>query len=230
MQIGLIGASGNIGTRIISEGVARGHRFTAFSRFQRESDADHVTWRCTNVFDPASFSDSLTGLDVLVSAFGPGSAARDLADTIAQSIRSPEIFAEAARSILTALEARPQLRLIVVGGAGSLEVAPGKQLVDEPNAREALAAMGLPEDYIIAVRGHRDALNVYRQSNRLWTYFSPAANIFPGERTGRFRLGLNQLIVDSVGSSEISYEDYAAALIDEIELPRHVQQRFTIDY
>lgn len=90
--------------------------------------------------------------------------------------------------------------------------------------------MGLPGDYEAAVRGHRDALNVYRMSNRLWTYFSPAGSIYAGERTGRFRLGGDQLLVDANGRSRISFEDAAVALIDEAELPRHIQRRFTIGY
>jgi putative NADH-flavin reductase len=230
MQIGLLGASGNIGARILGEGLARGHCFTAFSRSPREDESERVKWRQADVLDPASLAVGLAGLDVLVTAFGPGSAARDLADTIAQSIRSPGLFAQAAKSLLAALESRPRLRLVVVGGAGSLELGPGRQLADEPDAAKRLAALGLPEDYLAAVRGHRDALNIYRQSNRLWTYFSPALNIFPGERTGRFRLGGDQVVADAEGRSRISYEDYAVALLDEIELPRHVQRRFTIGY
>jgi uncharacterized protein len=82
----------------------------------------------------------------------------------------------------------------------------------------------------LAVRGHRDALNTYRLSDRLWTYLSPAEQIYPGERTGRFRIGGNQPVVDADGQSRISYEDCAVAIIDEAELPRHVQRRFTVGY
>ncbi|MHB8528053.1 MAG: NAD(P)-dependent oxidoreductase [Caulobacteraceae bacterium] len=230
MQIGLIGASGNIGARITSEGVSRGHRFTAFSRAPREADTEHVAWRKVDVLDSASLRAELAGLDVLVNAFGPGSAARDANDATAQSIRAPELFARVATSILTALEARARLRVIVVGGARSLEIAPGRQIVDEPGAAERLPAIGVPKEYIAAVRGHREALNIYRQSNRLWTYFSPAMFIGPGERTGRFRLGGDQAVIDADGRGRISYEDYAVALLDEIEIPRHIQRRFTIGY
>lgn len=80
------------------------------------------------------------------------------------------------------------------------------------------------------MRGHRDALDVLRLSNRRWTYFSPAKEIFPGRRTGRFRLGDDQLVVDADGRSRISMEDAAVALVDEVELPRYVQRRFTIGY
>jgi uncharacterized protein len=230
MQIGLIGASGNIGDRIISEGVSRGHRFTAFSRSPLGADAEDVAWRPTDVLESASLRAEPAALDVLVNSFGPGSAARDPADATAQSIRAPELFAQVAKSILTALEVRLRLRVIVVGGAGSLEIAPGRQIVDEPGTPERLSVIGVPKEYILAVRGHRDAFNLYRQSNRLWTYFSPAMVIGPGERTGRFRLGGDQVVVDAEGKSRISYEDYAVALLDEIEIPRHIQRRFTIGY
>ncbi len=96
--------------------------------------------------------------------------------------------------------------------------------------RRGLELLGLPGDYEAAVRGHRDALNVYRMSNRLWTYFSPAGSIYAGERTGRFRLGGDQLLVDANGRSRISFEDAAVALIDEAELPRHIQRRFTVTF
>ncbi|WP_368667203.1 NAD(P)-dependent oxidoreductase, partial [Myxococcus sp. CA010] len=97
-------------------------------------------------------------------------------------------------------------------------------------AVEGLKGLGLPEAYKAAVLAHRDALNLYRTSNRNWTYFSPAAAISAGERTGRFRLEEDQLVVDAEGQSRISYEDYALALLDEVELPRFVKRRFTIGY
>ncbi|WNZ62800.1 hypothetical protein QEG98_02995 [Myxococcus sp. MxC21-1] len=93
-----------------------------------------------------------------------------------------------------------------------------------------MKGLGLPEAYKAAVLAHRDALNLYRTSNRNWTYFSPAAAISAGERTGRFRLGEDQLVVDAEGQSCISYEDYALALLDEVALPRFVKRRFTIGY
>jgi putative NADH-flavin reductase len=230
LQIGLIGASGNIGARITGEGLSRGHSFTAFSRNPTEADTDRVKWRKVDVLNAASLRAQLAGLDILVNAFGPGSAARDAANAAAQSIANPELFIQVAKSILTALESYPKLRVIVVGGAGSLEIAPGRQIVDEPGTPERLKGIGVPPDYIKVVRGHREAFYAYRLSNRLWTYFSPAMVIGPGERTGRFRLGGDQVLVDAKGNSNISYEDYAVALLDEIEMPRHVQRRFTIAY
>jgi uncharacterized protein len=129
------------------------------------------------------------------------------------------------------MEQYPALRLIVLGRAGSLEIRPGETRADSPeDLRASLKLIGIPEAYEVAVRGHRDALNTYRLSNRLWTYLSPAEQIYPGERTGRFRLGGDQPVVEADGNSGISYEDCAVAIIDEAELPRHVQRRFTVGY
>jgi uncharacterized protein len=170
---------------------------------------------------------TIDGLDVLISLYQPGNAAKDFNDTVARSIADPSVYVTAAKALLSALEDYPRTRLIVVGGAGSLEVRPGIVPADTPaELRQTLERLGLPADYEVAVRGHRDALNVYR----LWTYLSPAAEIYAGERTGRFRLGGDQLVVDAEGRSRISFEDAAIAVIDEAELPRHIQRRFTIGY
>ncbi|MCX5192442.1 NAD(P)H-binding protein [Streptomyces sp. NBC_00249] len=233
MHIGVIGATGGIGSRVVSEALVRGHLVTAFSRDAARIDDDraNVAWKSVDVLDAAGVAAALPGLDVLVSGFQPGNAARDLADTVARSIADPTVYATAARSLLKALESHPRTRLIVVGGAGSLEVAPGVVTADSDELlHETLDAVGLPREYAAAVRGHREALDVLRLSNRLWTYFSPAEDIAPGERTGRFRIGGDQPVRDVDGRSRISMEDAAVALVDEAELPRFVQRRFTIGY
>jgi putative NADH-flavin reductase len=96
--------------------------------------------------------------------------------------------------------------------------------------RQVLRGLGVPEGYVVAARGHRDALHALRISNRRWTYVSPSAEIRAGERTGRFRVGGDQLLFDAGGRSWISYEDFAFAILDEIEWPRHIQRRFTVGY
>ncbi len=130
---------------------------------------------------------------------------------------------DAARAQIAGLKAAGVKRLIVVGGAGSLEVAPGVQVVDTPEFPAAWKGIAL---------AHRDALEVYRKEGGEleWTYFSPPALIEPGERTGKFRVGSDQLLVDGTGQSQISAEDYAIALLDEVETPRHVRKRFTAAY
>jgi putative NADH-flavin reductase len=234
MQIGVIGAAGTTGSRVVSEALSRGHRITAFSRdaSQIDDSRENVAWKSVDVLDAAGVAAVLPGLDVLISGFGPGNAAKDMADSVARSIADPTVYARAATALLTALESHPRIRLIVIGGAASLEVKPGLVFSDSGELlHEALDQFGLPREYAAAMRGHGDALNVLRTSNRLWTYFSPAVEIAPGERTGRFRIGDDQQpVIDADGRSRISVEDAAIALIDEAELPRFVQRRFTIGY
>jgi len=235
MNIGLIGRTGNIGQCLADEAQRRGHHITAIvrdaARIPQTPEAN-TTWRVADVLDADGLARVLGGVDVLVSAFQPGNASRDFDDTVRRSIEHPEVYAVAARAMLQAIAAvRPSLRLIIVGGAGSLESRPGVTLVDTPDElRAGLRSLGLPEAYAVAVAGHRDALDVLRRSNRNWTYFSPAEQIGPGERTGRFRVGGDQPVRAQDGTSRISYADAAIALIDEIELPRFVQRRFTIGY
>jgi uncharacterized protein len=235
MNIGIIGATGNIGRRILAEAIRRGHHLTAFTRdkshIPKTGSSDGVVWKEVNALDATSLEPAIAGLDVLISAYQPGNASRDFNDTVQRSISDPGTFVTAARALLKAVVPYPAIRLIVLGGAGSLEVKPGLQRVDSvDDLRESLKELGLPEGYALAVRGHRDALNTYRLSDRLWTYLSPAEQIYPGERSGRFRVGGNQPVVDADGQSRISYEDCAVAIIDEAELPRHIQRRFTIGY
>ncbi|OKJ73194.1 NAD(P)-dependent oxidoreductase [Streptomyces sp. CB02460] len=233
MHIGVIGATGGIGSRVVTEALDRGHHVTAFSRdaTRIEDDRKNVVWKSVDVLDTDAVAAALPGMDVLISGFQPGNAAKDMADTVTRSIADPAAYATAARSLLKALESHPRTRLIVIGGAGSLETEPGVVRADsDALLHETLDAIGLPREYAAAVRGHRDALNVLRTSNRLWTYFSPAEDIAPGERTGRFRIGGDQPVTDADGRSRISMEDAAIALVDEAELPRFVQRRFTIGY
>lgn len=235
MRIGVIGATGGIGRRVVAEALSRGHQVEAFSRdaarARRDEQRDNINWTSVDVLDPKSVAAVLPGLDVLISGFQPGNAADDFADTVRRSIADPTVYAAAARSLLKALESHTRTRLIVIGGAGSLEIEPGVVRADSDELLHAtLDQIGLPRAYAAAVRGHRDALHILRTSNRLWTYFSPAEDIAPGERTGRFRIGGDQPVLDADGRSRISAEDAAVALIDEAELPRFVQRRFTVGY
>jgi len=233
MQIGVIGATGTIGSRTVSEALSRGHHVTAFSRdASRIQDArENIAWTSLDVTDARGLAAVLPGLDVLISGFGPGNAARDPADAVARAIADPKVYVRAATALLAALDSRPRVRLIVIGGAANLEVRPGLVFTDSSELiDQALDQFGLPREYAAAMRGHSDALNVFRTSNRLWTYLSPAIDIVPGERTGRFRIDGDQPVMDADGRSRISAEDVAVAVIDEAELPRFVQRRFTIGY
>jgi putative NADH-flavin reductase len=226
MRIGVFGATGVIGGRIVAEAVARGHQVTAFTRdparIGQGGDAD---WRLADVLDPASVAEGIAGLDVVVNAINAG---RDIPDTIANA----HVLPSAATALIKGLEAHPAARLIVIGGAGSLEVAPGLTVVDTDGFAESLPAnLGVPPEYVKVVRAHVEALDAYRTSNRNWTYISPSAGLVqPGERTGRFRIGADELLVRADGTSDISAEDLAVAAVDEAETARHLKRRFTVGY
>ncbi|MGY2011109.1 NAD(P)-dependent oxidoreductase [Nocardia gipuzkoensis] len=225
MDIGVFGATGVIGSRVVAEALRRGHRVTAFTRdagrFPAERGAE--TWAVADWLDADSIAPAVAGLDVVVSAVNAG---HGIADTIANA----DDFVVGARAMVAALDRQPRVRLIAVGGAGSLEVAPGVQLLDtgEEFTRTLTDVLEVPAEYARVVRALRDALDIYRLSNRHWTYLSPSSGrINPGERTGRFRIGGDQLLL---GGADISAEDVAVALLDEAEQPRFLQRRFTVGY
>lgn len=236
MKIGIIGARGLIGRRILVEAIRRGHTVIALTRDPGSTPADidvsptSFRWLGADVLNTDSLVEAFKGLDVVVSTFGPGRASEGFEAAIAEAIREADSYVAAAKSLIRAMESYPALRLLVVGGMGSLELSPGKQVVDSPDFPAMLASFGIPAEFKLAVLAHREALSLYRTSNRNWTYFSPPGLITVGERTGRFRIGGDQLLVDAQGSSKISFEDYAVAMLDEIEHPRHIQRRFTAAY
>lgn len=228
MNIGVFGATGTIGRSVVAEAVSRGHRVMAFTRDASRIPADtgSVTWTVANVLDAQNAGQAIDGLDVVINAINTG---KDLPDMIANAAALPA----AARSLLKALEQHLSTRLIVVGGGASLEVQPGLQAMDVDGFAEQLPEMlGVPSEYFTVMLAHRDALNLYRLSNRNWTYLSPSAGqIASGKRTGRFRIGDDQLLVAGDGTiGDMSAEDVAVAVIDEAEMPRHVQRRFTVGY
>lgn len=227
MHIGVFGATGVIGSRVVAEAVARGHRVSAFTRDASRAgeDTGAVQWHVADVLDPKSVDAAIEGVDVVVSAINAASDFHEAVD-------NADVLPRAADALLAALEHHLATRLIVVGGAGSLEVAPGLQFCDMEGMADNLPnSLGAPREYIKVILAHRDALNRYRTSNRNWTYVSPSsALVLPGERTGRFRIGGNQLLVMADGRSNISAEDLAMAIIDEAEVPQHIQRRFTVGY
>jgi hypothetical protein len=212
MNIALFGASGTIGRRILNEALRRGHTVTAIVRDPTRINEQPSGMRSLagNILDPQSVAATVAGHDSVLSAFGPSGEA-------------PMTVVDAARSLIAGLKTAGVKRLVVVGGAGSLEVAPGVHLVDTPE---------FPVAWKWAALAHRDALNAFRAEGGDidWTYVSPAALMAPGERTGKFRLGGDQLLTDAEGQSRISAEDYAIAFLDEVEHPRHVRERFTVAY
>ena len=202
MKIALIGASGNAGSQILAELSRRGHQITAIARHPEKIAAlPGVTAVQGDVYDAAGLSRLLQGHDAVASAV--------------------HFTASDPRLLIDAVRAAGVKRYMVVGGAGSLEVAPGKRLLDQPD---------FPEAYKAEAVGGADFLQLLCATADLdWTFLSPSAMFVHGERTGVFRLGQDQLLANENGSS-ISFEDYAIAFVDELEQPRHVRRRFTVGY
>ncbi|WP_115717068.1 NAD(P)-dependent oxidoreductase [Gallaecimonas mangrovi] len=212
MKIALIGASGFIGSALRAEALSRGHSVTALvSRPERLDTEPGLYIVKVDVQDTKALTEQLRDFDAVLSAFS-GHAQQDVQG----------YFAKGFDSILTAAKDAAAKRLLVVGGAGSLEVAPGQLLIDTPS---------FPAEYKATAEGARYALNQLRaQSAVTWTMLSPAAIIAPGERSGQYRLGSDQLLLDAEGNSQISVQDFAKAMIDELESPAHLNRRFTLAY
>ncbi len=213
MKIVLIGATGFIGSELLKEALSRGHLVTGIVRHPEKMTGEHpnLTLQKGDVTDEAQAIKLFTGHDAVISSFAPGGAADQF-----------EAFQSSYRTIVSAVKKAGVKRLLVVGGAGSLEVEPGKQLVD---------AGELPEAWKAGILGLREVLYMLRKEKELeWTFLSPSKVIAPGERTGKFRLGGDQMLTDANGESRISVEDYAVAMIDELEKPAHIRQRFTVGY
>jgi uncharacterized protein len=213
MRIAVVAASGRIGSRIVNEALDRGHEVTAIVRHPEKVTTQNprLTVVQGDALDVNSLVNPIRGHEVVVSAYSPGFAPTD----------DQSLFSTAAHSLIEAVKQSDVPRLIVVGGASSLEVSPGVRLLDTPN---------LPD----FVRPHATAgakvLDILRESDIDWTYFSPAINIEPGMRTGKYRIGKDNPIFDAQGKSDISMEDYSAALLDEVEVPQFSRQRFTVGY
>ncbi|GHC45469.1 NAD(P)-dependent oxidoreductase [Streptomyces cinnamoneus] len=228
MDIGVLGATGLIGRAVVAEGLRRGHAVTAVTRDAARVPADRggATWRVADAGDPEGASRAVAGLDVVVNAIAPGG---DIADQIAHA----DVLPATASALLKALERHPATRLVVVGGGGSLESAPGVRLLDDEEgfARVLTDVLHVPAEYRKVVLAHAEVLDLCRLSDRNWTYLSPSAGrIEPGERTGRYRSGGDQVLPYEEGAGDISTQDLAVALLDEIENPRHIQRRFTVGY
>jgi hypothetical protein len=202
MKVALIGASGAGGSRLLAELSRRGHQVTAIARHpENVAKLLGVTAKKGDLFDKAGLVELLKGHDAVISAV--------------------HFTASDPKLLIAAVKESGVKRYFVVGGAGSLEVAPGVKLIDTPQFPAAHKAE--------ATKGG-EFLDLLRKEKELdWTFLSPSAVIAPGERTGRFRLGKDQLLTHDKGSN-ISWEDYAIAAVDELEKPAHIRQRFTVGY
>ncbi len=203
MKVALIGASGKAGSRILAELLSRGHEVTGVvPHVEKLQPHPKLTAKQGDVNDAAGLARILPGHDVVIS--------------------SVRFQVAVPKTLIGAVKKAGVRRLLVVGGAGSLHVAPGKQLIDTAE---------FPAAYKPEAGAGRDFLNILREEKELdWTFLSPSAFFAPGERKGKFRLGGEDLLVDSKGESKISMEDYAIAMVDELEKPRHIRSRFTVGY
>ena len=211
----LIGASGFVGTAILNELLNRGHKVTAIVRDPAKVTASNPNLKViqADVTDTDVLIEASKGKDAVMSAYNPG-------------WKNPNIYEETLKNyplIVDSVKKAGVERLLIVGGAGTLFYAPGKMVMDADDVPAKLlpGIKSLGEFY----------LNTLRKENDIdWIFLSPAANMTPGERTGKFRIGKDDLVVDVNGDSNISVEDYAVAMVDELEQKHHHKERFTIGY
>lgn len=214
-KVALIGASGFIGSQLVKELLSRGYQVTAVVRSadKIKNDDKNLKVVSADVFDTDKLAEVLKNNDAVISAYNPGWTNPNIYDDTIKGYQS----------IIEAVKKAGIKRLQAVGGAGSLLVAPGKTVVDSG---------AIPDEILPGVKALALVLkDQFLPEKELdWVFFSPAGTIEPGERTGKYRLGLDNLITDDQGNSKISVQDYAKAMVDELENPKHHQQRFTIGY
>ncbi|HTX23479.1 MAG TPA: NAD(P)-dependent oxidoreductase [Steroidobacteraceae bacterium] len=203
MKIALIGATGNVGSKILTEALARGHQVTGIARhIEKLAGRTGLTAKQVDLADEKSLAAAVRGHDAIV---------------VSVRYQHNDVL-----HAFAAAKAAGVKRVLLIGGAASLEIAPGVRLVDTPNFPPEIKVEALPA---------AEALKRIREEKTLeWTFLSPSIMLVPGERTGKFRLGTDQVLKDEKGDSRISQEDLAVALLEEIEKPRHIRKRFTVGY
>jgi putative NADH-flavin reductase len=208
MKIAIIGASGKAGSLILKEALTRGHEVTAIVRDEAKVQIQGASVLEKDVFDLKA--EDIKEFDVVVNAFGatPG---------------KEHLHVDAGKILIDAMKGAPQTRLIVVGGAGSL-------FVDEAKTIRVLDTPEFPKEYFATAFNQSKNLGDLQNATGIqWTFISPSAFFDPqGNRTGGYKLGKDNLLVNSKGESYVSYADFALAVLDEIEIPKHINQRFTV--
>jgi len=217
MKIALIGGTGFVGSAVLAELSQRGHHVVALARdTTKYRTLPGVTPVQADATDAAQVARAVAGADAVISAYNPGWHSPELY----------ELFLAGTRATIDGVKRSGVKRLLVVGGAGSLFVAPGVHLMDTPE----FGAL-VPPEVIPGVRAAREALTLIREETALeWTFVSPPAKLAPGERTGQFRIGGDDLLMSGAEPAGISVADLAVAIVDEIERPAHIRQRFTVGY
>jgi uncharacterized protein len=203
MKIAHFGATGNVGSRIVAEALQRGHEVSAIARHpEKLKPHPKLTLQQGDVNNQTDVVRLAAGHDAVISS-------------VKFQLIKPNI-------LIAGVKQAKAKGLLVVGGAGTLEAAPGVQLLDTP---------GFPDAYKAEALGGREFLEALRAEQDLeWTFLCPSAEFMPGPRTGKFRLGKDRLLSLPNGESKISMEDFAIAMIDELEKPQHVRERFTVGY
>jgi putative NADH-flavin reductase len=202
MKVALIGVTGRVGSRLATELISRGHAVTGIALHAPRDARPGLAILEADATKPVSLAPRLVGHEAVISA--------------------SRFVTSDADALIAAVKTAGVKRLLVVGGAGSLEVAPGKALMDSDGFPEAFKAE--------AKAGGRFLERLRAEHDLDWTFLSPSADFAPGERTGHFRLGGDQLLRDTQGKSHISMEDFAIAMVDEVEQHAHSRQRFTVGY
>jgi putative NADH-flavin reductase len=208
MKLGIIGASGKAGSLILKEALTRGHEVTAIVRDEAKVQIQGASVLEKDVFDLKA--EDIKEFDVVVNAFGAAPGKEDL-------------HVDAGKILIEAMKGAPQTKLIVVGGAGSL-------FVDEAKTIRVLDTPDFPKEYFATAYNQSKNLGDLQNATDIqWTFISPSAFFDPeGNRTGGYKLGKDNLLVNSKGESYVSYADFALAVLDEIENPQHINQRFTV--
>ncbi|MFJ7977471.1 NAD(P)-dependent oxidoreductase [Peribacillus sp. NPDC096379] len=207
MKIGIIGATGKAGSRIAKEALERNHEVTAIVRDAAKLQVEGVAILEKNVFDLTT--DDVKGFDVVVNAFGA-------------PFGEEHLHVDAGNVLIEVLKGAPNTKLFVVGGAGSLFVDPDKKVrvIDTPD---------FPDMFKPTASNQGKNLEILQGTDSIaWTFLSPSALFAVGKRTGTYQAGKDHLLVNSKGNSYVSYEDYAVAVLDELENPKHVNERFTV--
>lgn len=212
MEFVILGASGFIGSAITAEALSRGHKVTAVvSRPERVTPQSGLTVIGLDINDTAVLTEQLSNKAVVISAFS-GHAQQDVKG----------YYVAAFNSVYKAAVAANTPRLLVVGGAATLKLPDDSLLLDSPD---------FPAEYRVIAEGAAEVLQqLQRQSQLSWSFLSPAAQIFPGDKTGQYRLGQDYLLADEDGRSRISTGDYAVAMLNEAEQPQHQNKRFSLAY
>lgn len=214
-QVSIIGASGYVGTAILKEALTRNHEVKAIVRHPAKINVEdhHLEIVKGDVMQKNEVCQLIKGSEAVISAYNPGWQDPDIYNNILRGYHA----------IIEGVKAAGVKRLLIVGGAGRLYIAPGVRLLDSGD---------IPSHLLNAVKGQAEVYTRLLKSEKEldWAFLSPSANLVPGQRTGIFRTAKDELIIDENGESRISVEDFAVAMLDELEHPKHHREGFTVGY